>query len=158
MNVIRNIIASIVLIALFGWAMSILYLTYVNFAEIIKNPELPMEMEIQLIPIILFIVIGGLITVFLFKINKKKHYSWRKILFLPTELEEADEREQQITAQACRSSYISMWIAAPIVTALLFIYPFISESMPYYPIIIILLLPTIQLISYGVTWKRESRI
>jgi hypothetical protein len=67
---------------------------------------------------------------------------------LPPEFEESDEREQLITAKACRSSYIVMWFATPIAAGLLVIYPMIQDLIPYYPIIILLLLPVVQIISY----------
>ncbi|WP_078548260.1 hypothetical protein [Litchfieldia alkalitelluris] len=158
MNMFRSILGTTVLIILFGWVMSVFYLAYADFADIVKSQQSSWEVTIPLLPIFTFIVIGGIISVFLHYAKKQKFQSWKKALFLPVELEEADEREKYITAQACRASYISLWIACPVITGLLCIYPFISEQMPYYPILLFLLLPLIQVFAYATSWHRQSRI
>ena len=74
---------------------------------------------------------------------------------LPSEFEESDEREQLITAKACRSAYIAMWFTVPIAAGLLIFYPIIQDTIPYYPIMILLLLPVVQMISYFYTLHKN---
>ncbi|MFA9560170.1 hypothetical protein ACERII_22905 [Evansella sp. AB-rgal1] len=151
----RNLALMVVSIALFGWAISSMYHAQLQFAEITKNPEAPWSIEVNFTPIVVVLVILGVIALVSLQHNKKKWRSWKKAVFLPPELEESDEREKQITSEACRAAYISLWYAAPIVTSLLLFYPFVIDVFPYYPIMVILLLPLIQVLVYSITWVRK---
>lgn len=161
----RKVIFSIVLLILFGFCIASLYDFQMQFAEIVLNDiEPPWEITMSIVPMVLLLVIGGGLSILVYRYDKKKGkydgdkqkwWSWTKASFLPPEFEESDEREKMITAKATRAAYASMWIAAPALTALLLLYPFIAEKFPYYPIIIILLLPITQIITYGVAWKRH---
>ncbi len=152
---IQKFLMSVGIVILFGWALISFYNAQMDFAEVIKNPEPPWEFTFNATPIVAAFVIGGIMTVILFRKSKKQHKSFAKAFFLPPEFEESDEREQEITARACRSSYVIMWFTFPILTALLLIYPFISETIPYYPIIIFLLLPLVQSFAYFLSWKKH---
>ncbi|MCF6408963.1 hypothetical protein [Pseudalkalibacillus salsuginis] len=155
MNIWRNAIMTTIVIILFGWGMIALYEAQVQFAEIVRNPEPSWEITISAIPILVAIVIGGILTFVSYKVNKKKHQSWKKALVLPPELEEADEREKYITGKACRNSYLAMWFGTPIVTGLMLFYPFVSKALPYYPILIILVMPLIQIFTYAISVRRS---
>ena len=146
---------SVICLGLFGWATTALYVANMDFAEVIKNPEPPWMIEVNVLPILAAIVIGGILTLFLYIKSKQKHKSWTKAFFLPPEFAESDEREKEITAKACRASYVMMWYSFPLLAALLLIYPFISEIIPYYPIIVLLLLPLLQTIAYFITWRKH---
>jgi hypothetical protein len=98
----------------------------------VKNPEPPWEITMSISPLIAAIIIGGLLTFISYRVNKKKYKSWKQALFLPPELEEADEREKHITGKACRYSYLAMWIGTPVITGLMLFYPFIASAVPYY--------------------------
>lgn len=154
---LRSVFTSIVVIGLFGWAMVSMYDSQMQFAEIMKDPEPPWEMTIDLLPGAALVVIGGGLSFLAYLRERKKRKSWLKAIFLPMEFEEGDEREVIITGKATRAAYISMWIAAPVITALLLFYPFISHNVPYYPIIIFLLLPVIQVVTYAVTWRKHYK-
>ncbi|MCV9887997.1 hypothetical protein [Metabacillus halosaccharovorans] len=147
-KIFQPAILNIVTIILFGWALVMFYEAQMQFADIIKDPEPPWEISVNILPLLLFIMICIPISIYFIAKGKKKHKSMWKAFMLPPELEEADEREQMITAKACRSSYIAMWYTAPIAAGLLLFYPLIQENIPYYPIIILLLLPVVQMISY----------
>ncbi|WP_335869633.1 hypothetical protein [Bacillus sp. 2205SS5-2] len=153
MNYYRNLVLTIAILLIFGWCMSSLYSAYLGFAEIIKDPDPPWIVEINVFPIFLMLLIAGIMPVILLK-KKKKTNSWSKALLLPIEFEECDEREKQITAQACRSSYISMWYIFPVLTALLLLYPFVSDWIPYFPVLVFLLFPLTQILAYFFTLKR----
>jgi hypothetical protein len=156
MSIVRNVVFSIVSLALFGWGLSSLYFTQIDFADIVKNnPEPPWSIEINLIPIFATILIGTIFAALTLPKLKRKRKSWKRVFLLPTEFEEGDEREKELTGKACRSSYISMWYTFPIISALFLLYPFISDTVPYYPIILFLLYPLIQIIAYFISWKKN---
>ncbi|KUP09557.1 membrane protein [Bacillus coahuilensis m2-6] len=153
MRVRQNIFISALTLGLFAWAMVEMYDAFTQFAKVVKSSTPTFMIEINLIPLVAFIVIGGILSYISY--SKKQNKFWSKSLLLPPELEETDEREKQITSLACRASYISMWYSFPIVTALLVLYPFIIDQVPYYPILLFLLLPLTQMISYLVSWKKN---
>ncbi|WP_173917731.1 hypothetical protein [Halobacillus sp. Marseille-Q1614] len=155
MSTYKNALISITLIVLFGWALVPLYSAQIQFAEIIHDPNPPWEITIPVLPILFFLLIGGILTAMAYKKNKKKHGSWKQAALLPPELEESDERERFLTGKACRSSYVAMWYISPIAAALLLLYPFVIETMPYYPIIILLLIPLVQTLVYFMSWKKN---
>ncbi|MGN7299705.1 hypothetical protein [Ferdinandcohnia sp. SAFN-114] len=156
MSIVRNVVYSIVSIMLMGWALSSMYYAQMDFAKIVKtNQEPPWTIEINTLPILIAIVVGTLFTVFTYPKLKKKRKSWKNVFLLPIEFEEGDEREKELTGKACRTSYISMWYTFPIISALFLLYPFISDNVPYYPIILFLLYPLIQIIAYFISWKKN---
>ncbi|SNT54612.1 hypothetical protein SAMN05444672_14618 [Bacillus sp. OK838] len=153
MSVFRNVFISVILLILFGWGMIEFYYASIDLSEFSKDSKQTTMFELNLNPILAFVCIG-VIVLFITNSKKKKKY-WAKALLLPDEFKESDEREKQITSQACRASYISMIHAFPIITSLLLFYPFISETYPYYPIVIFLLLPLTQVVTYLISWKKN---
>ncbi|WP_234987253.1 hypothetical protein [Bacillus sinesaloumensis] len=156
LSIFRNVLYSIISIALMGWALSTIYYAYMGFATIVKtNPEPPWMIEINMLPVFISIIVGIIFAAITYPQLKKKRKSWKNVFLLPIEFEEGDEREKELTGKACRSSYIIMWKTFPIITSLFFLYPFISDTVPYYPIILLLLYPLIQVTAYFVSWKKN---
>lgn len=156
MSVFRNVLYSVITLFLFGWGLSALYYAQIDFATIVKtNPEPPWTIEFNALPIFATILIGTIFASITYPKLKRKRKTWKRVLLLPTEFEEGDEREKELTAKACRASYISMWYAFPILASLLLLYPFISDILPYYPIILFLLFPFVQIVVYFISWKRN---
>ncbi|MEH7379414.1 hypothetical protein V7138_02880 [Bacillus sp. JJ1533] len=156
MSIFRNVMFSIVMLVLFGWGLTSLYFAQMDFADIVKNnTQPPWFIEINTLPIFATILIGGIFTVITYPKLKRKRRSWKNVLLLPSEFEEGDEREKELTGKACRASYISMWLTFPFIAALFLLYPFISDTVPYFPIILLLLYPLIQIIVYFISWKRN---
>lgn len=155
MKIFRSVyVYSPVLLILFGWTMIEFYHASMVMAKFPKDPRHGFMVEVNLIPFIAFLCFGVL-SFISYKNKKRKSKPLAKALLLPDEFEENDEREKQITAQACRSSYICMWYTFPLLTILLLFYPFISEKVPYYPIIVLLILPFTQSIAYLISWKKN---
>ncbi|WP_026675720.1 hypothetical protein [Alkalihalobacterium bogoriense] len=145
-------------IILFGWAMISFYSANIEFARIVnEDVEPPWEVTISATPLFFILLIGAVLIPLSYYYNRKrKKKPWIHTLFMPTELVEDDEREQMITGKACRNSYISMWISFPTaLTIFIFAYPFIKETMPYFPIIVILLVPLVQVITFHITLKKQ---
>ncbi|MFJ5717628.1 hypothetical protein [Neobacillus sp. NPDC093127] len=157
MNIFRQGSAIIAMLMLFGGAMSAFYYASVDITEYFKDPSRDYLFEVNVVPFILFFVIGGLLTFFSYRKKKGQNKNFAKIFWLPDEFEEKDEREQQITARACRAAYISMLYAFPIITALLLLYPFISKVVPYYPILVFTLLPLTQIMTYLISWQKNNK-
>lgn len=87
-------ILNIITVILFGWALVALYNSQMQFAKIMKNPEPPWEITVNMLPLFLFFVICIPIAVYLIINGKRKHKNMWKVLILPSEFEESDEREQ----------------------------------------------------------------
>src|SRR5690625_1710062 len=155
---IKRYVSSVLYLVLFVWAMVSFYDSQLQFAEIIKDPEPPWEITINMLPVILALILRVYMMISIFRREKNKKGALIKALFLPQTFEEEDEREKEITAKATRTAYLSMWVAAPMLAALLLIYPHIIDKFPYYPMIILLLLPLVQLITYIISWHKNYHI
>src|SRR5690625_1254831 len=151
----KSYLSSVILLVLFGWAMVSFYDTQLKFANILKQPEPPWEITFNLLPPVLAIFVGIIIAISVYRRERDKKGAIVKALFLPQTFQEADEREREITQKATRSAYISMWISAPILAGLMLVYPYIIDVLPYYPIIIFMALPLVQLITYIISWKKN---
>ncbi|MBD1378828.1 hypothetical protein [Metabacillus arenae] len=155
MKTFSTVLFTIVLYVLFALALISFYDAQLQFAEIVKNPEPPWFISINLMPLTVFLLIGGLISFLFFKRSKRKHKKLASIMMIPPEFEEQDEREMMITAKACRNSYITLYIAVPIIAGLMLLYPFIQDRAPYYPIIVVLLIPVVQIMSYYFSMRKS---
>lgn len=155
MRVFRNGSMIIIVLILFSWAMTAFYHASIDIAAYAQDPSSGIMFEINIIPFILFFIIGGFLTFVAFRHKKKHNKGFVKGLWLPDEFSENDEREKQITARACRAAYISMFYAVPFITVLFLFYPFLSDSMPYYPIVVFMLLPLTQILTYMISWKKH---
>lgn len=154
-KILQPAILNMVMLLLFGWALLPLYHAQMQFADVLKNPDPPWEISFNLSPLFIFFVIGLPISAYLLIMGKRKHRSLSKAFMLPPELEESDEREQLITAKACRSSYIAMWYAVPLGAGLLLLYPIIEEKIPFYPVIVLLLVALVQMVSYFLSLRKN---
>ncbi|GGC95384.1 putative lipoprotein YgaO [Thalassobacillus devorans] len=154
MKIMKSVWISLAVLGLFSWALVEFYSASIDISKFLQDPEREYMFEIRLIPFVAFFLIGGWLA-FVSIRKKRKYQSWKKVFLLPDEFEESDEREKQLTAQACRSAYISMWYSFPVISALLLLYPFVTETLPYYPILVFALLPITQIITYTVSWKKN---
>jgi len=152
---LRNGFSIIIMLILFGWAMSVFYYVSIDIVEFFKDPSRDYLFEVNIMPFIAFFIIGGFVAFLSFRHKKRNSKEFSKALWLPDEFAENDEREQLITARACRAAYISMLYAFPVITVLLLFYPFVSETIPYYPIIVFSLLPLTQILTYLISWQKN---
>ena len=144
---IRSLILSIATLFLVGWAITSLYDTYMQFAEITKKPEPPWEITLNLIPLAALVLFGTIFTIAFFA---KKQKGEKPISFwlYPFNFKEEDEREKMISGEACRKAFISTWFTAPMIAASFAVYPLIQTAFPYYPILMVLLIPLVQIVVY----------
>ncbi|KRG15176.1 hypothetical protein ACA30_08385 [Virgibacillus soli] len=137
---------SLLMLFFAGWVLAVLYDAYAQFAKIINEDIAPpWEVSVSVWPFLLFLLYS-LALFFFYRYKKKKK---EKIsLWFPMQFSEEDEREQAISGIACRKAFISTWISAPIAASALVFYPLFEEQFRYYPILIVLLIPTIQILTY----------
>lgn len=151
MKNVYSMILSLLTLGLMGWALTSMYDAYSQFADVLKIDP-PWEITINLIPIFVFLVFS-IILYIIYKRKKKLDQSISVWLY-PLQFSERDEREREISGQACRKAFISSWISAPAVAALLVFYPLFQEQFQYFPIVVVLIIPAIQIITYYVHIRR----
>ncbi len=141
-----TMICSLVTIGLAGWCLISLYNTLVQFSGVLANPEPPWEISFYIMPFVFLILFGAILLIIY---NRQKKYKQKSSLLLfPFEFSEDDEREKQISGEACRRAFISTWVTAPIAATLCVFYPLFQERIAYYPILLILIIPTVQILTY----------
>ncbi|MFC0522145.1 hypothetical protein ACFFGV_00890 [Pontibacillus salicampi] len=154
MKMSTSYILQITVLLLFGWALISFYDAVKGFREMVVNPDVFM-FTLDLIPITLCLLVGGTIELAFMRKQRKKGVGWKKMLFLPMELKEEDEREQQITAKACRNAYIAMIFSFPIIAGFLIAQPLLFEYFSGFPIVILLLIPLVQITTYYVSISKS---
>lgn len=155
MGSITKLIINLVLGALACWAFVEMYDTYSQVSKIFENGlENGFEFTMNLTP--LAIVVLALIFYVIILLKKEGSLA-RMFSLIPYEFEEQDEREKMLTARACRKAYIAMTIAVPFAGALLCLYPFVQQHIPYFPIIVIFLLFAVMQITYTVTYRKQLK-
>lgn len=141
-----TMILSLVTIGLAGWCLISLYNTLTQFSNVLTNPEPPWEITFYIIPFVLLILFGGVLSIIYTRQKKYKQKS--SLLLFPFEFSEEDEREKQISGEACRKAFISTWVTAPLAATLLVFYPLIQDRIAFYPILLILIIPVVQILTY----------
>ncbi|MCJ7840295.1 DUF3169 family protein [Lederbergia sp. NSJ-179] len=140
-----SMVLSILTLILMGWALAALYDTYAQFAVIMNNPTPPWEVTLSIWPFLIYFLFS-IILYFIYRYKKKnkENSSW----LFPLQFSERDEREREISGEACRKAFISTWISAPIAAFALVFYPLFEDQFRYFPIFIVLLIPIIQILTY----------
>ena len=131
-----SMVLSLLMLVLIGFAIFSVYDLTLQFSEIVRNPEPPWELSINVMPLFLLLIFGIIIT-FIYarkRKNKEKISYW----LFPFEFSEEDEREQQISGEACRKAFTTTWVTAPLAATLFAAYPLFQEKVIYFPIILIL--------------------
>lgn len=96
--------------------------------------------------------------VYLRYMTKKNKVPLKELMLIPPEFKERDEREKEITAKACRASYMSMFYIYPVLAAFLIVYPLIQNVLPYLPIVLVMVGPLLQIFVYLFTWRKANTI
>ncbi|WP_100010287.1 DUF3169 family protein [Lentibacillus sediminis] len=146
---------SLVVMLLAVWAFVPLYSFANQFADGVKNGG-SIYIEVSLTPLLIFFVIGGGISILLYRFNRKKNKGLLSSLFAPGEFSEEDEREKMITARACRRVYMSMIPVFGVMLILMMAYPFLIDIIPYYPILVVFILPLAQLTVYYLSVRKQT--
>lgn len=150
---VSTLILSILSLFFVGWATTALYDTNIQFAKITKNPEPPWEISVNTIPLFSLLLFSIILTG-LYVVMKRKRKNPISYWLFPFQFSEDDEREKMISGDACRKAFISTWYAAPVIAILLSIYPLIQTTFPYYPIVMVLMIPVVQMIVYFIAIRK----
>lgn len=145
----KRLIASYILclagITFFGLALVPIVSANGQFVRIIEDGSVNWTISLNVLLWMPLLIYSAIITIVLFRRKRKEGLSfWLYPLILPA----ADEREKAISAAACRKAFTAIWIVAPVCAGLMCFYPLFTESFPYYPIMVILLIPMIQVSIY----------
>ncbi|MEH7461345.1 DUF2178 domain-containing protein [Bacillus thuringiensis] len=125
-----------------------------ELANIIRTEKQTWTVAMDITPIVLIciVAIGLLIG---YKIQKKKYKKlsfWTFPLLFPSE----DEREEILTAKACRTTLLSLWCILPIAAATLVAYPLFNRNIPEYPLYVIFIILLIQTTIFHISLYRNK--
>lgn len=143
----------LVTLVLSAWAMIQFYSFFDQFAEVVRQKKIPFYVEINVLPIILALLVCGVISFIIYKLQPRKK---KKSIFTPDEFAETDEREEMITAKACRNVYAFMGPITCVVLVLMMFYPFLSDKVPYYPVLVVLFMPFAQWTVYYFSVRKQK--
>ncbi|MED2978761.1 hypothetical protein P4284_18910 [Bacillus swezeyi] len=150
MNMKTRTFFHILLFGLACWTFITFFQTSEQIARSLKTSNSELHFVFNLIPILLFVSVLAVYS-FLEKKGSRK----RSLILIPDEFKEQDEREQMMTAKACRTSYIVLYFAMPVAALLMIFYPFFQVDTPYFPIIVIFVLIVIQHLSYMFSFQKN---
>ncbi|WP_077301857.1 hypothetical protein [Virgibacillus pantothenticus] len=150
---------SIYWISIFGlliaaWGFIPLYSFASQVAGVVKNEST--QAFVNITPTIIFLLIATGFGILLYRHNSKKHKHIFLKLFMPEEFSEQDEREKMITANACRKVYLFMPFVFGFMLILMFLYPFIDDLIPFYPMLLLFVYPIAQITIYYLSIRKQS--
>lgn len=153
-TIIRSYLFNMVSILFMAWQFVYLFDYQHQFAHMIETEqEPPWEMTLNFLPTFMMLIV--VLAYVIYHMTLKKKIKWKQLFFQPVEFLEDDEREKMITAQACRTSYLTLLYTFPFIAALLLVYPFIQPTIPYFPILIIFLIPVMLITAYHVSLMKN---
>ncbi|MFT0802590.1 hypothetical protein VSK91_13600 [Bacillus swezeyi] len=150
MNMKTRTFFHILLFGLACWTFITFFQTSEQIARSLKTSNSELHFVFNLIPILLFVSVLAVYS-FLEKKGSRK----QSLILIPDEFKEQDEREQMMTAKACRTSYIVLYFAMPVAALFMIFYPFFQVDIPYFPIIVIFVLIVIQHLSYMFSFQKN---
>lgn len=147
-------VINIGILAIASWGFIEYFHIVTDFASIIRNEKQTLTVAMDITPIVLIciVAIGLLIG---YKIQKKKYKKlsfWTFPLLFPSE----DEREEILTAKACRTTLLSLWCILPIAAATLVAYPLFNRNIPEYPLYVIFIILLIQTTIFHISLYRNK--
>ncbi|WP_141540283.1 DUF2178 domain-containing protein [Bacillus cereus] len=153
-RIILSYMVNVLFIGLASWAFIELYYVEVEFANIIQTEKVPFEVSMSITPFLLLLIVAVASIIF-YKVQKKKY---KKLSFwmFPLLFPQDDEREEVITAKACRTTFMALWFVIPTGAALLVMHPVVSPYIPAYPIYIVFLIYFIQMTIFHISLYRNK--
>ncbi|MBC6973766.1 DUF2178 domain-containing protein [Bacillus sp. Xin] len=145
---------NVLFIGLASWAFVEFYYAVIELENIIQSEKVPFEVTINIIPFLLLLIMAVVSTIF-YKVQKKKY---KKLSFwmFPLLFPQDDEREEVITAKACRTTFMALWFVVPTGAALLVMHPIVSPYIPAYPLYVVLLIFFIQMTIFHISLYRNK--
>lgn len=144
---------NVLLLLLAAWGFIPIYSFAMHVANVIKGESTGEWINITPTIIFLFICIG--VGILMYRHNAKKHKRMLLKLFMPAEFSEQDEREKMINAHACRKVYLSMPLIFGIILFLMGLYPFLADTFPSYPMLLLFIFPIAQITIYYLSVRNK---
>ncbi|WP_410984600.1 DUF2178 domain-containing protein [Bacillus cereus] len=153
-RIMLSYVVNLFFIGLASWAFIEFYYFEVEFANIIQSEKVPFEVSMNITPFLLLLIMAVVSTIF-YKVQKKKY---KKLSFwmFPLLFPQDDEREEVITAKACRTTFMALWFVIPTGAALLVMHPIVSPYVPAYPLYAVLLIFFIQMTIFHISLYRNK--
>ncbi|ENQ3079066.1 DUF2178 domain-containing protein [Bacillus cereus] len=147
-------VINIGILVIAGWGFVEYFHIITELANIIRTEKQTWTVTMNITPIILmlFVAVGIIIG---YKVQKKKYKKlsfWTFPLLFPSE----DEREEILTAKACRTTLLSLWCILPIAAATLVAYPLFNRNIPEYPLYVIFIILLIQTTIFHISLYRNK--
>ncbi|HDX9588852.1 TPA: DUF2178 domain-containing protein [Bacillus pseudomycoides] len=147
-------VINIGILAIAGWVFVEYFHIITELANIIRTEKQTWTVTMNITPIILmlFVAVG---IIMCYKVQKKKYKKlsfWTFPLLFPSE----DEREEILTAKACRTTLLSLWCILPIAAATLVAYPLFNRNIPEYPLYVIFIILLIQTTIFHISLYRNK--
>lgn len=147
-------VINIGILAITCWVFVEYFHVITELANIIRTEKQTWYVTMNLTPITLMLIIA--VGIFIaYKVQKKKYKKlsfWTFPLLFPSE----DEREEILTAKACRTTLLSLWCILPIVAATLVAYPLFNRNIPEYPLYVIFIILLIQTTIFHISLYRNK--
>ncbi|MDP7979744.1 DUF2178 domain-containing protein [Bacillus multifaciens] len=147
-------VINIGILVIAGWGFVEYFHIITELANIIRTEKQTWTVTMNITPIALMLIIGiGIIIGY--KVQKKKYKKlsfWTFPLLFPSE----DEREEILTAKACRTTLLSLWCILPIAAATLVAYPLFNRNIPEYPLYVIFIILLIQTTIFHISLYRNK--
>ncbi|MCI0767138.1 DUF2178 domain-containing protein [Bacillus sp. TL12] len=153
-RIMLSYVVNVLFIGLASWAFVKFYYAVIELENIIQSEKVPFEVTINIIPFLLLLIMAVVSTIF-YKVQKKKY---KKLSFwmFPLLFPQDDEREEVITAKACRTTFMALWFVIPTGATLLVMHPIVSPYVPAYPLYVVLLIFFIQMTIFHISLYRNK--
>ncbi|MCL1631216.1 hypothetical protein M3N64_04540 [Sporolactobacillus sp. CPB3-1] len=143
-RLIFSFIMSVSMIVAFGAALIPCIQIAEGFASFIRSPH-QFYVEVNLLPVVPLVILSLIEAVDYYLGRRKGRPSfWQYPLIIPA----ADERERAISAQATATAFRAIWFIAPFCAALMVLHPIVRQSIPAFPVFVLLIIPLVQICVY----------
>ncbi|WP_242222385.1 DUF2178 domain-containing protein [Bacillus cereus group sp. BfR-BA-01380] len=147
-------VINIGILAITCWVFVEYFHVITELANIIRTEKQTWYVTMNLTPITLMLIIA--VGIFIaYKVQKKKYKKlsfWTFPLLFPSE----DEREEILTAKACRTTVLSLVIIMPFAVALSVFYPLFNQNIPEYPLYVLFFIWLIQTTVFHISLYRNK--
>ncbi|PGZ98077.1 DUF2178 domain-containing protein [Bacillus pseudomycoides] len=147
-------VINIFILAIAGWVFVEYFHVIMDLANIIRTEKQTWTITMNIMPITLLLIVT--VGIFIgYKVQKKKYKKlsfWTFPLLFPSE----DEREEILTAKACRTTLLSLGFIMPVAAASLVVYPLFNRSIPEYPLYVLFFVVLIQITVFHISLYRNK--
>ncbi|MCM3737913.1 DUF2178 domain-containing protein [Bacillus cytotoxicus] len=147
-------VINIGILVIAGWTFIEYFHIIMELANIIRTEKQTWTVTMNITPITLLLIAGIGIAI-AYKVQKKKYKKlsfWTFPLLVPSE----DEREEILTAKACRTTLLSLGVIIPFAAVALVAYPLFNRNVPEYPLYVLFFISLIQTTIFHISLYRNK--